>query len=124
MPAVSLNKTETPDAPSTVATMTERASANLEVAILLPLGVVANQLLRIEAQLRLLNMKAWVVAEQGDNEGRQALIGSRLENINATLDAIKGLVTDIETDLQPKFAEPAMADARSSNRKPRPERDD
>jgi len=39
--------------------MTEGSSAaNLEMAIVLPLAVVAHQLMRIEADLRLLNMKA------------------------------------------------------------------
>ena len=38
--------------------MTEPSPANLELAIALPLGVVANQLTRIEADLRFLSMKA------------------------------------------------------------------
>jgi tetrahydromethanopterin S-methyltransferase subunit B len=84
------------------------------MAIVLPLGVVAHQLIKIEADLRLLNMKALELAKERENGRHTRLIEATLENINEALDAIKGLVSDIETDIQPK----------SMNRKTYPERDD
>jgi tetrahydromethanopterin S-methyltransferase subunit B len=94
--------------------MTEISATNLEMAIVLPLGVVAHQLIKIEADLRLLNMKALELAKERENGRHTRLIEATLENINEALDAIKGLVSDIETDIQPK----------SMNRKTYPERDD
>jgi len=80
------------------------------MAIILPLGVIANQLMKIEAQLRLLNMKALKFAAERDSGRLTGLIEDRLEHINAALDSIRGLVSDIEADIQP--------------RKPDPDRDD
>ena len=94
--------------------MTEISATNLEMAIVLPLGVVAHQLIKIEADLRLLNMKALELAKERENGRHTRLIEATLENINEALDAIKGLVSDIETDIQPK----------SMNRKTYLERDD
>lgn len=54
--------------------MTRESSINLEMTIILPLGVVANQLMKIEA---------------------------RLENIHEALDSIRALVSDIEADIHP-----------------------
>lgn len=91
--------------------MTEASATNLEMTIILPLGVVVNQLMRIEADLRLLNMKALDFAKERKNTDLTGLIETRLETINEALDSIRSLVSDIEADIQ-------------SNRKPRPEQDD
>ena len=55
--------------------MTEPSPANLELAIALPLGVVANQLTRIEADLRFLSMKASAYSERARKRptGRKGL---------------------------------------------------
>jgi uncharacterized protein YicC (UPF0701 family) len=98
--------------------MTEASSANLEMAIVLPLGVVANQLMRIEAELRHLNMKALTVARERENGRLTGLIATRLDNINEVLDSIRGLVSDIEADIHPKSVNV------NSTRKPRLDRDD
>lgn len=82
------------------------SSTDLELAIVLPLGVLANQLMRIEAQLRLVNMKALDLATESEHGGSAALINAKLEHISEALDSIRTLVTDI------------------SRRKPRPEQDD
>ncbi len=97
--------------------MTESSPVNLELAIALPLGVVANQLMRIEADLRFLNMKALAYINEGEHGGSGALVAARLETINEALDLIRGLVSNIEADMQPKSASRA-------SRKPIPERDD
>ncbi len=89
--------------------MTEASCANLETAILLPLGVVATQLMKIEAHLRLLNMKALAFAREREGRRYAGLIEARLEHINEALDSIRDLVSDI---------------AEYSNRDPRPDRDD
>lgn len=85
-----------------IRSMTETPSTNLEMAIVLPLGVIANQLMRIEADLRLLNMKAVDLARARETARHTGLIEARLERINEALDAIRTLVSDIEVDIQPK----------------------
>ncbi|MEP6885446.1 MAG: hypothetical protein ABJC66_11910 [Gammaproteobacteria bacterium] len=105
--------------------MTEPSAANLELALVLPLGVVANQLKRIEADLRFLNMKALVHAKERDSGAAAAQIAARLEQINEALDLIRGLMSDIEADTQPSSARPAAASLNDpALRKPLPERDD
>jgi hypothetical protein len=81
--------------------MTEASSANVELAIVLPLGVVANQLMRIEADLRSLHMKAWTYAKEREHGGQDPKIATRLEKINEALDLIRGLTKDMAADLQP-----------------------
>jgi hypothetical protein len=82
------------------------SSTDLELAIVLPLGVLAHQLMRIEAQLRLVNMKALDLATESDHRGSAALINAKLEHISEALDSIRTLVSDL------------------SHRKPKPEQDD
>jgi hypothetical protein len=84
--------------------MTQASTADWEIAIVLPLGVVASQLQRIETQLRLLNMKALGFAGERDNRALRAPIDARLEQISESIAAISGLVSDIEADLQPGSA--------------------
>lgn len=81
--------------------MSEPSQANFELSIALPLGVVANQLLKIEADLRLLDAKAsaWAHERSGGELARQ--LAARLEKINEVLEGIRTLVVDIETEFQP-----------------------
>ena len=99
--------------------MTKESSANLEMAIILPLGVVANQLLKIDADLRLLNMKASDFVSEDGGGRHTALIEAKLENINEALDSIRRLVSDMETDIHPW-----SADVKFSDRKSRLDQDD
>lgn len=85
--------------------MTRESSANLEMTIILPLGVVANQLMKIEADLRLLNMKALDYVKEHEGHRPTALIEARLENIHEALDSIRTLVSDIEADIHPWSAD-------------------
>jgi hypothetical protein len=71
------------------------SSTDLELAIVLPLGVLAHQLMRVEAQLRLVNMKALDLATENDQRDSAALINAKLEHISEALDSIRTLVTDI-----------------------------
>ena len=80
--------------------MPEPSPANLQLAIVLPLGVVANQLMRIEADLRFLNMKAFGYAKRSDNGDIGSHITARLDQINASLDLIRGVICDIEADMR------------------------
>jgi hypothetical protein len=84
------------------------------MAIVLPLGVVGQQLMRIEADLRLLNMKALDFARERQNAPHASLIEARLEQINEALDSIRILVSDIAADLHPG----------PSKQKPRADRED
>jgi len=76
--------------------MKQAATANLEMTMVLPLGVIANQLIRIEADLRLLNMKALILAPEPDNEQPAERVEATLEIINEALDSIRSLVSGIE----------------------------
>ena len=71
---------------------------DVELAIGLPLDVVANRLRRIEADLRLLNMKTVALARAGENEPVGAMIEARIETIYEALDSIRSLVSEIEAD--------------------------
>jgi|HubBroStandDraft_5_1064220.scaffolds.fasta_scaffold727134_1 hypothetical protein len=103
--------------------MSNASSANLEMTIVLPLGVVANQLMKIEADLRLLNMKALDFVNEDGGGRHTAPIEARLENINEALDSIRRLVSDMESDIHPWSADMARASAKEY-RKSAPDRDD
>jgi hypothetical protein len=105
--------------------MTEASPANLELAIALPLGVVANQLMRIETDLRFLNMKALAYANERENGALAAKVAGGLEKINGALDLIRGLVADIEANIQPPSVSQAGTSSRNpASRKPFTDRDD
>jgi hypothetical protein len=105
--------------------MTEASPANLELAIALPLGVVANQLMRIETDLRFLNMKALAYADERENGTLAAKVAGGLEKINGALDLIRGLVADIEANIQPTSVSQAGASSRNPPaRKPFTDRED
>lgn len=120
--------------------MSESTGSNWEMAIVLPLGIVTNQLLRIEAQLRLLDMKALAYAREREDGRIRAQVDARLEQMHEALDSIRRLVSDIGTDIAPAAPLPVarvprtQADSPASARsgephdrpydKPRPERDD
>ena len=105
--------------------MTEASPVNLELAIALPLGVVANQLIRIEADLRFLTMKASAYANDRENGDLAAKISGGLEKINEALDLIRHLVADMEANIQPTSASLSGAPCRDrASRKPFADRDD
>lgn len=74
--------------------------ANLELAIALPLGVVANQLTRIEADLRFLSIKASAYVNERDSGQLAAKVSGGLERINEVLDLIRGVVADMEASIK------------------------
>ena len=76
--------------------------ANFELSFLLPLGVIANQLLKVEADLRFLNARTSIYADQGPRDAVAGQVASQLEKINETLEAIRGLVSAIEADIHPR----------------------
>jgi hypothetical protein len=90
--------------------MKKASPVNLEMTIVLPLGVVAHQLMKIEADLRQLNMKALDFARERENAPHTGLIEARLEKINEALDSIKVLVSTIASDLHPEAVQPAKPD--------------
>ena len=84
--------------------MNQESDAEWEMAVVLPLGAVASQLRRIEAQLRLLNMKALDFSGQRENRAFQAQIETRLEQITDALGSVTALVADIGADIAPSRA--------------------
>ena len=103
--------------------MTEPSPANLELAIALPLGVVANQLTRIEADLRFLSMKASAYRSERESGQLAAKVSGGLERINEMLDLIRGLVADMEANIQAASHTPKSSGERAS-RKSSADRDD
>ena len=91
--------------------MSDTSPVNVELSIVLPLGVIANQLMKVEADLRFLNAKT--SAYVGERPGGEAAgqVAARLEKINEVLEVIRGLVSDIEN--QPRSASARSAKARS-----------
>src|SRR5712672_3378375 len=104
--------------------MTKASSTNWEIAIDLPLGVVASQLARIEEQLRLLNLKAADLVKERDGGRRNGAISVRLENINRALDSIRTFMSDLETEIDATRLTSDAVFVTASGGKPRPERDD
>jgi hypothetical protein len=85
--------------------MSEASPANFELSILLPLGVIANQLMKLEADLRFLNAKTSRYAGESPGSDLAAQVAARIEKINEALDGIRTLVSDIATDFQPRTAQ-------------------
>jgi hypothetical protein len=105
--------------------MTEASPANVELAIVLPLGVVANQLIRIETDLRFLSMKTLAYANERENGDLTAKIAGGLEKINGALDLIRGLVAELEANSQPTSASRRGTSSRDpASRKPLTDRED
>jgi hypothetical protein len=105
--------------------MTESSPANLELAVALPLGVVANQLMRIEAELRFLSMKTQAYTSERENGGLACKVSGGLEKISEALDLIRGLVADMEANIQPIYASPSgKSSGARAPRKPSIDRDD
>jgi hypothetical protein len=83
--------------------VTETSLASAELAILLPLGVIANRLRAIEADLRFINIRALDCAQTRENAGLAAQAAARLERINEVLDLIRDLVSQMETGLHSRL---------------------
>ena len=81
--------------------MKDKSSADWETAIVLPLGVVAGQLGKIEAQLRSLNMTAMRLAT-ADGRHHALVADTQLDAILERLECIGVLVADIQRDLHPR----------------------
>ncbi len=104
--------------------MTKASSTDWEIAIDLPLGVVASQLTRIEEQLRLLNLKAADLVKERDGGRRNGAISVRLEDINRTLDAIRTFISDLEAEIEAARRSSDAVFYPAPRGKPYPERDD
>jgi hypothetical protein len=87
--------------------------ANFELSFVLPLGVIANQLLKVEADLRFLNAKTSIYANGGPGGAVAAQAAGQLEKIDETLEVIRGLVSDIEADIHPTPASAKSLKART-----------
>ena len=94
--------------------------------MVMPLGVIANQLVKIEGDLRFLSMKA---AEHADEEGAPCSrsVDARLELIYDVLESIHSLLARLQTDIHPKAAAVAAVKHEAAPApiyKPSPEQDD
>jgi hypothetical protein len=97
-----------------------------EMNLVMPLGVLANQLVKIEGDLRFLSIKA--AERSGEDTGHSTKsVDTRLEVIHEVMGSIYVLLAKIQADLHPKgfAAQPMPRDSDvSSTAKIRPELDD
>lgn len=96
------------------------------MALVMPLGALANKLVKIEGDLRFLSMKAREHAGETDERPTRTA-DARIELIHESLDAIKALLVTLQTDLHPKrplVASPLHERVKTSSHKPSPDRDD
>src|ERR1700748_654831 len=84
--------------------MSAPSPTSIELAIALPLGVVANQLRKGESDLRFFTAKTSTYGQDRDAGNLAAQVAARLEQINEALENIRTLIADIERDIQPKSA--------------------
>ena len=82
--------------------MSDPSPANFELSIVLPLGVAANQLMKVESELRFLNAK--LSRYQQNSGGARGEAASSLERMSEALDAIRQLIADIQAEIQPRVA--------------------
>jgi hypothetical protein len=85
-----------------------RSSPSFELAVVLPLGVAANQLRKVESDLRFLSAKISRYGQEHGNARGEA--AAKLETMNEAIDAIRRLIADIQADIQPdsqRAAEPS-----------------
>ena len=75
--------------------------SRFEMTIVLPLDVAANKLLRIEEELRYLNVKILSFEQERESGHLIGLIEARLERIHETLDSIRERLSDLNSDIQP-----------------------
>jgi hypothetical protein len=82
--------------------MSHPSPVNVELSMVLPLGVIANQLMKVEADLRFLNARTSAYAGERLDSGAARQVSAQLEKIHELLEAIRRLVADIEIDFQPE----------------------
>ena len=104
--------------------MSKESSTDWEIAIDLPLGVVASQLLRVEEQLRQLNTRAGELLQERDGGRRNGAVSVRLESINRALDSIGGFIADLEAEIAANRRSSEAVYSQAPGRKPCPEQDD
>jgi hypothetical protein len=76
-------------------------TADVDMAIVLPLDVVANKLKRLEEELRQLNSKALTFDQERESGDLKDLIEPRLERIRDTIRSIRSSLLDLSTDIEP-----------------------
>ncbi len=76
-------------------------TADVDMAIVLPLDVVASKLKRLEEELRQLNRKALTFDQERESGDLKDLIEPRLERIRDTIRSIRSSLLDLSTDIEP-----------------------
>jgi hypothetical protein len=74
---------------------------DVDMAIVLPLDVVANKLKRIEEELRQLHMKALSCDRERESGDLKDQIEPRLERIRDTIGSIRSSLADLGSDIEP-----------------------
>jgi chromosome segregation ATPase len=77
-------------------------TGDVDMAIVLPLDVVANKLKRLEEELRQLNRKALTFEQERESGDLKDLIEPRLERIRETIRSIRSSLLDLSADIEPQ----------------------
>lgn len=77
--------------------MTGPLSENFELAVVLPLGVLASQMMKLESDLRFLSARTSAFGEPRNDSRLSAQFDARLEQIHQAIDGIHALLADIES---------------------------
>ena len=76
-----------------------------ELALVLPLGVMANQLMKVESELRFLSAKLSRYGQERGSAREEA--AARLEKMSEALDAIRQIIADMQAEIQPQTSRAA-----------------
>ena len=68
-----------------------------EVTLLLPLGVVAHQLVKLEGQLRSITIRSGAAVDPGQESSTGVPIAATIERIHELLASLQCLVNEIES---------------------------
>lgn len=78
--------------------MGTKSPANVEIELMLPLAALSHRLSQVEAQLRLLNMKALEYCGERDGGALARVTGAQLDHIDEALDSIRQVLSDLRKD--------------------------
>jgi hypothetical protein len=77
--------------------MTGSNGANFELTVVLPLGVLANQMMKLEMDLRFLSARSPLFGEAREDARLNAQFNARLEQIHQAMDGIYSLLAELES---------------------------
>lgn len=90
--------------------MNNSGMADWETTLDLPLRSIGDQIRRVEAHLREIDVVAAGIARGGLSKDASSAVATRLESIRKTLEAVEGLILDVENQVTPQHRTSAGSD--------------